>query len=95
MRIPVSSRRKRAPLGQVAHQNPFGDFLGNVEDFYRRLDALSEGELDSLAASLDEAQAGGDGLGTVVTAILIVFLVLLATDILGFTKVFPFTRSVR
>ena len=34
---------------------------------------------------------GSDVLG----AVLFVFIVLLVTDILGLTKVFPFTRSVR
>jgi hypothetical protein len=40
---------------------------------------------------MDKAPAGGGIIG----AIVLVFLVLLLTDILGFTKVFPFTRSVR
>jgi hypothetical protein len=31
----------------------------------------------------------------VVGAIVFIFVVLLVTDILGLTKVFPFTRSVR
>ena len=31
----------------------------------------------------------------VIGVILFVFFVLLVTDILGFTKVFPFTRSIR
>ena len=34
---------------------------------------------------------GGDLIGAVV----LVFLILLLTDILGFTKIFPFTRPVR
>ena len=36
--------------------------------------------------------AGVDG---IVGAIVLVFLVLLITDIVGLTKVFPFTRSMR
>jgi len=35
--------------------------------------------------------AGGEILGILLT----VFIVLLITDILGFTKVFPFTRSIQ
>ena len=43
-----------------------------------------------LADQIDSAPAGG-----IIGAILLVFFVLLVTDILGLTKVFPFTRSVR
>lgn len=53
-----------------------------------RVAALSDEEAAQLAARLDELPAGGDVLGV----ILIVFLVLLFTDIMGWTKIFPFTR---
>ena len=56
-----------------------------------RAASLSQEDAQKLAATMDSAPAGGDVLG----AILLVFFVLLLTDILGFTKVFPFTRSVR
>lgn len=56
-----------------------------------RVAALSDDEAAQLAARMDELPAGGDVLGVA----LIVFLVLLFTDIMGYTKVFPFTRSVR
>jgi hypothetical protein len=36
--------------------------------------------------------AGGDSVLGILFAI---FIILLITDILGFTKIFPFTRSVR
>lgn len=55
-----------------------------------RVAALTDDEASSLAAQLDKAPAGG-----IIGAILLVFFVLLLTDILGFTKIFPFTRSVR
>jgi len=56
-----------------------------------RVAALSDVEAAQLAAQLDELPAGGDLLGVAV----LVFLVLLFTDIMGYTKVFPFTRSAR
>jgi len=56
-----------------------------------RVAALSDDEAAQLAARMDELPAGGDVLGVA----LIVFLVLLFTDIMGYTKVFPFTRSIR
>lgn len=55
-----------------------------------RVAALSDDEANKLATQLDKAPAGG-----IIGAIVLVFLVLLLTDILGFTKIFPFTRSVR
>lgn len=57
-----------------------------------RVDALTDDEVTQLAGRLDAIPAGGDG---IVGAILIVFLVLLITDIVGLTKVFPFTRSIK
>jgi len=57
-----------------------------------RVDALSDEEVAALAGRLDQLPAGGtDVLGVA----LIVFLVLLLTDILGYTKIFPFTRPVQ
>lgn len=55
-----------------------------------RVDALTDDEVATLNGKLDSLPAGGDIIGTVV----FIFLVLLVTDILGFTKVFPFTKSV-
>ena len=56
-----------------------------------RVDALSDAEIAELDGRIAQAPAGGDVLGVLFT----VFVILLVTDILGFTKVFPFTRSVR
>ena len=56
-----------------------------------RVAAMSDDEVAQLAGQLDSLPAGGDVLGILLT----VFIVLLITDILGFTKIFPFTRSVR
>jgi len=57
-----------------------------------RVAALTDAEAADLAARIDGLPAGGE---SVLGVILIVFLVLLLTDILGFTKIFPFTRSVQ
>jgi hypothetical protein len=57
-----------------------------------RVAALSDDEAAQVAAQIDSAPAGGtDVLGTLV----FIFVLLLITDILGFTKVFPFTRAIR
>jgi hypothetical protein len=57
-----------------------------------RVAALTDAEAAEIGARIDELPAGGVG---IIGAILIVFLVLLITDILGLTKVFPFTRPMR
>ncbi|HEX9811607.1 MAG TPA: PA2779 family protein [Burkholderiales bacterium] len=54
-----------------------------------RVDALSDDEVHQLAAKIDQLPAGGDALGVLV----FVFIVLLITDILGLTDVFPFVKK--
>ena len=56
-----------------------------------RVNALSDEEVIQVSGKLDQLPAGGDVLGLLFT----VFIVLLVTDILGFTKIFPFTRSIK
>jgi hypothetical protein len=65
------------------------------QDVKARVAALSDAEVTSLAGKIDSMPAGGDALGAVLWLALVIFLVLLITDILGLTKVFPFTRPVR
>ena len=55
-----------------------------------RVDALTDDEVASISGKLDSLPAGGD----IIDALLLIFFVLLVTDILGLTKVFPFTRSI-
>ena len=57
-----------------------------------RVAALTDDELAQLAAKIDSLPAGGDGL---IGAIVLIFIILLITDILGLTKIFPFTRPIR
>ena len=61
-----------------------------------RVAALSDIEAAQLAGKIDSLPAGGDaGVGAVLGLVLVVFIILLLTDILGLTKIFPFTRPVR
>lgn len=62
-----------------------------TEQAQARVNALTDDEALQISGNLDRLPAGGDILGTAV----FIFLVLLVTDILGYTKIFPFTRSVR
>jgi len=64
----------------------------SVEQARERVAALSDAEAAHVADQIDQAPAGAaDALGVIV----FIFVLLLITDILGFTKIFPFTRSVR
>jgi len=56
-----------------------------------RVDAMTDAEVQTVSKQLDSLPAGGDVLGVLFT----VFVILLITDILGLTKVFPFTRPIR
>lgn len=58
----------------------------------KRVAALSDRELRTLSAQMDQLPAGGSTLGTIAVVSLIAFLVLLVTDIMGYTDIFPFTR---
>lgn len=62
-----------------------------------RAAALSDAEAVRLADRVESLPAGGDvgALGIVVGTLLIVFIILLITDILGYTSVFPFTKKHR
>lgn len=53
--------------------------------------AMSDAEVAQLADRVDQAPAGAGVVGILVA----VFVVLVVTDLLGWTSVFPFTRSIR
>ncbi|HEX9806340.1 MAG TPA: PA2779 family protein [Alteraurantiacibacter sp.] len=57
-----------------------------------RVDALTDEEAAKLAGQIDQLPSGASD---VLGVLLFVFIVLLITDILGLTKIFPFTRSIR
>ena len=58
-----------------------------------RLDSLTDEEATRLADQLQELPAGGSFFTTLLIVVFIVFLVLLATDIAGYTDIFPFVKS--
>ena len=63
----------------------------NADDAIARVQAMSDVEVAQLAQRVDKAPAGAGVVGVLFT----IFLILLVTDILGFTKVYPFTRPIR
>lgn len=56
-----------------------------------RLAALSDAEISTILTQMENDNAGADIIGTLFT----VFIILLVTDLLCFTRVFNFTRCVR
>lgn len=57
----------------------------------KRVEALSDAEILHLAQTIEQLPAGA-GIGSVVGAAVFIFLVLLVTDLLGLTHVFPFVN---
>ena len=57
-------------------------------DVQARVDAMSDQEVAQLAGKIDSLPAGGDGF---LGALVFIFVLLLVTDLLGLTHVFPFT----
>ncbi|MDR5874546.1 PA2779 family protein [Halomonas sp. CUBES01] len=60
----------------------------DLDDVDARVAALSDAEAQQMANQLEELPAGAG----VVGALFAVFVILLVTDILGLTDVYPFTR---
>ena len=65
----------------------------NTDDARARVAAMTDAETATVAKQIDTLPAGADGglIGTLV----FIFVLLLITDIMGLTKIFPFTRSIR
>jgi len=66
-----------------------------AEEARQRVAALSDAELMQIAQAMDQLPAGGDGLGVVIGASVLIFIILLITDIAGLTHVFPFVYHRR
>ncbi len=57
-----------------------------------RVAGLSDAEIRDIAGRIDQLPAGQDVFGAILSTALVIFVVLLITDILGLTDVFPFVR---
>lgn len=60
-----------------------------------RIATLSDAEVEQIAARVDAIPAGQGVVETVVGALLVIFIVLLVTDLAGLTDVFPFVKKGR
>ena len=57
-----------------------------------RIDSLSDAEVNDIVNKLDQLPAGGV-LGTILIISFLVFVILLLTDIAGYTHIFPFVKK--
>jgi hypothetical protein len=63
------------------------------EEAGARIDSLSDQEAIAVADKLDQLPAGSGALEVFLIVSLIAFIVLLITDIAGYTDIFPFVKS--
>ena len=59
-----------------------------------RVASLTDQEISQICKTLDQLPAGG-GAGSIIGAAVLIFLVLLLTDILGYTNIFPFVKHAK
>ena len=67
----------------------------NPDEAMQRATTLSDREIRQIAGQLEKLPAGQGAVGAVVGAIVLIFLVLLITDLLGLTDVYPFVKKQR
>ena len=105
---PISTERLAASQGLVSESAARAHLLSTLEredvaaalaergisreQARARVAALTDAEAAHVAAQIDQDPAGA---GDFLTTAVFVFVLLLFTDILGFTKIFPFTRPIR
>jgi hypothetical protein len=63
------------------------------QEAQKRIDSLTEEEALFVADQLDQMPAGGDFFTVLLIVVFLVFVILLVTDITGYTDVFPFVKS--
>lgn len=87
-----SAQADRERIHQLLNRADIQDALVkqgvDLDEVDARVAALSDAEAQQMATQLEEMPAGAG----VVGALFAVFIILLVTDILGLTDVYPFTR---
>jgi hypothetical protein len=64
-------------------------------DVKARIAALTDDEATQLSRQIESLPAGGDGGATVLGVLLLVAVILVITDLLGVTHIFPFIKPIR
>jgi uncharacterized small protein (DUF1192 family) len=65
----------------------------SVAEVEQRVNALSDAEINRIANQMNDMPAGAGAFGVVIGAVLLVFIILLITDMAGATDVFPFVKK--
>lgn len=65
----------------------------SAQEVLNRVNSLTDQEVMKLAQNIDALPAGADGFGSLIGALVFIFLVLLFTDLLGLTDVYPFVKK--
>lgn len=89
-RARVASFLNREDVKQVMVQHGV-----DAAEAQKRVASLSDAELAKISQAMDKLPAGGGGVGAVIGAAVLIFVILLITDILGFTNVFSFVNHRR
>ena len=63
------------------------------QEAQNRIDSLTEEEARLVADQLDQMPAGAGFFSTLLIVVFLVFVILLVTDITGYTDIFPFVKS--
>lgn len=58
-----------------------------------RIDSLTDQEAQIVADQLEQLPAGGDVFVTLLVIVFLIFVILLLTDIAGYTDIFPFVKK--
>ena len=89
--VQISAERER--INDLLARNDVREQLVNygveMSEVEARVAAMTDHEVLQMADQLDNMPAGANA---VIGALLTIFIVLLVTDLLGLTNVFPFTR---
>jgi len=80
-------------IGRADVSAQFESLGVDPEEAKLRVAALSDAEVAKLASDIKTSPAGQGAIGAIVGAALLIFIVLLITDLLGFTSVFGFTNK--
>ncbi len=92
----ANRERVTAFLGREDVQQAMVQRGVDAAEAQKRVASLSDSELTKISQAMEKLPAGGDGgLGAVVGAVVFIFLVLLITDLVGLTHVFPFVSHKR
>ena len=93
----IKAQDARDHLNTLISKNDIKESLMSLgidpDEAKARVNSLSDSEVVEVADKIEQLPAGRGAFGALLGAALIVFLVLLLTDILGYTDVFPFVKS--